>query len=114
MMLPQETTSRIADAGSATLSLYLQPELFWFKGHFPQQPILPGVTQIHWALHYATEIFSFKHKFRGIEVVKFQRPLPPQERITLILNWDAEKYKLSFQYLCDGQTASSGRINLCP
>ncbi|WP_159566188.1 hydroxymyristoyl-ACP dehydratase [Budvicia diplopodorum] len=112
MMLPQETTNRITGPDSATLHFYLQPELFWFKGHFPQRSILPGVTQIHWALHYATEIFSINHSFSSIDMVKFQLPLPPKEHITLMLNWDSEKSKLSFQYQCNGRTASSGRMSL--
>ena len=114
MMLPQEIGVRITDTYSATLHFNLPPELFWFKGHFPEQSIIPGVTQIHRAIHYATEIFSIKRDFNGIDVVKFQRPLFPQENITLILNWDAEKSKLSFQYLCAEHPASNGKISLCP
>jgi len=28
------------------VSLFLDPKLAWFKGHFPEQSILPGVAQI--------------------------------------------------------------------
>lgn len=30
------------------------PSLFWFRGHFAVQPLLPGVAQIDWVMHYAT------------------------------------------------------------
>lgn len=113
MKLPQENARQISDDVSATLHLTLQPELFWFKGHFPEQSILPGVTQIHWAIHYGTEIFPISPVFSAIDVVKFQRPLFPGEEITLTLSWDKTKSRLNFQYCCGEAVASSGRINLC-
>ncbi|SQI44452.1 (3R)-hydroxymyristoyl-[acyl-carrier-protein] dehydratase [Leminorella richardii] len=112
MMLPEET-GRSLEHSSATFCLTLSPELFWFKGHFPQQALLPGVTQIHWAVHYATEAFALNRRFSGIDVVKFQRPLFPGESVVLTLSWDEEKGRLSFQYRCQDAIASSGRIDLC-
>ncbi|WP_347253807.1 hydroxymyristoyl-ACP dehydratase [Leminorella grimontii] len=112
MMLPAETSHRIENS-NATFHFTLSPQLFWFKGHFPEQALLPGVTQIHWVLHYAREAFALDLSFSGIDVVKFQRPLFPNEDIVLTLAWDDEKKKLNFQYGCQGAIASSGRISLC-
>ena len=112
MMLPEETGRRI-ERSDAIFHFTLSPQLFWFKGHFPEQALLPGVTQIHWALHYAQEAFGLDLAFSGIDVVKFQRPLFPNEDIVLTLAWDSEKKKLSFQYGCQDTIASSGRISLC-
>ena len=36
--------------------LHLDPSLFWFQGHFAVQPLLPGVAQIDWVMHYATTL----------------------------------------------------------
>ncbi|AKJ40701.1 ApeI family dehydratase [Pragia fontium] len=113
MMLPQESARQITDGVSTTLYFKLQPELFWFKGHFPEQALLPGVTQIHWVMHYGAELFNLPPIFSALDVVKFQRPLFPSEEITLTLNWDEAKSKLSFQYRCGDILASSGRISLC-
>lgn len=112
MMLPEETGRRI-EHSDATFHFMLPPSLFWFKGHFPEQALLPGVTQIHWALHYAQEAFALDLAFSGIDVVKFQRPLFPNESIVLTLAWNSDKSKLSFQYSCQDTIASSGRISLC-
>lgn len=112
MMLPEETGRRIEHC-DATFHLTLPAQLFWFKGHFPERPLLPGVTQIHWALHYAQEAFAVDLAFSGVDIVKFQRPLYPNEDIVLALAWDSGKKKLSFQYCSQDTVASSGRISLC-
>ena len=30
--------------------MLISPELDWFRGHFPDNPVLPGVVQLHWAV----------------------------------------------------------------
>lgn len=35
------------------ITFYLDPDLLWFKGHFAVQPLLPGVAQLDWVMHYA-------------------------------------------------------------
>lgn len=114
MMLPQENNYRLT-GDSVTLQLTLQPEMFWFKGHFPEQAILPGVAQLNLVMHYAKTLLNVDLPFKGMDVVKFQRPLFPNESVELIINWHPENHKLSFQYRCDDLPASSGRITLlCP
>lgn len=44
------------EGSELTVSLFLDPKLAWFKGHFPEQSILPGVAQIDWARLYAAKI----------------------------------------------------------
>lgn len=112
MMLPQENASNVTD-NHVTLQLTLTPELFWFKGHFPEQAILPGVAQLHLVMHYAKTLLHVRHPFKGMDVVKFQRPLFPGENVELAINWNPENNKLNFQYTVDGAPASSGRITLC-
>lgn len=98
--------------------LHLDPELFWFRGHFGVQPLLPGVAQLDWVMHYATTLLAPGFRFHSIQNVKFQAPLLPDTSVTLELHWQADKQLLTFSYQRhDGEarhTASSGRIRLCP
>lgn len=41
MMQPEVLQQQVSDATHASLLLRLPAELFWFRGHFPEQPILP-------------------------------------------------------------------------
>lgn len=117
--LPVELSRRIPCAEQAELLLKLEPALFWFRGHFPGQPILPGVAQVDWVLHYGREALMADGSFGGIENVKFQRPVKPGQTLRLQLEWQAQRQILLFRYrLCDPRLAdepmvSSGRITLC-
>ena len=96
------------------LRLRLDPDLPWFHGHFPGVPLLPGVTQVHWAMHYGRLLPGANGAFGGMSQLKFQRPLRPGQECELHLSWLADKGQLLFGYKIAGEHASSGRVTLCP
>ena len=115
-MKPRELTAPQMQSDTLSVALSLDPALFWFKGHFAVQPLLPGVAQLDWVMHYATYLAP-GYFFSGIQSVKFQSPLLPENVVTLNLTWRADKQLLAFSYQRhDGDrltTASSGKIQLC-
>lgn len=115
-MLPIER-SRDLRADSVTLTLQIDAGLSWFQGHFPHLPILPGVAQLDWVMHYGVSLLAPGKQFVAVDNIKFQQPVLPDSLLQLRLDWDAEKSRLSFRYSLlkdDGeQTASSGKIALC-
>ncbi|AJI81596.1 dehydratase [Yersinia enterocolitica] len=114
MMFPIVITQTITGNHCANISLVLPAELHWFSGHFPDCPILPGVAQINWVMHYANQLLGELPAVKSIDVVKFQRPLMPEDQVILVLNWARTEHKLIFKYLIHGEiTASSGKISLC-
>ncbi|OWF80336.1 hydroxymyristoyl-ACP dehydratase [Yersinia alsatica] len=114
MMLPTVISQQITGDHLANIDLLLPADLLWFSGHFPTCPILPGVAQINWVMHYANQLFGPMPVVKSIDVVKFQRPLMPDDKVTLVLNWDRTNHKLIFKYLAHSEiTASSGKIALC-
>ena len=62
----------------------------FFQGHFPQQPIMPGMLQIE-ALAQLSGILLFRNRkdsdslayFRTVEKVKFRRPVVPGDQLRL-------------------------------
>ncbi|PHM69837.1 hydroxymyristoyl-ACP dehydratase [Xenorhabdus kozodoii] len=95
------------------MAIGIDPNLDWFRGHFPIQPLLPGVAQIDWAMHYAQTLLAPGWSFSSIEMVKFQLPLQPDNKLRLHIKWDEKKHLLLFHYDLEGQTASQGKIKLC-
>ncbi|AUG98809.1 hydroxymyristoyl-ACP dehydratase [Pectobacteriaceae bacterium CE70] len=115
-MLPVEL-SRHYDEQYAELVLLVSSDLLWFSGHFPTQPLLPGVAQLDWVLHYGCELLAPGWQFSSVENIKFQQPILPGKRLRLNLTWSADKRLLTFGFhILDGEAepvASSGKIKLC-
>lgn len=100
------------DQNTLTLTLFIPAALYYFAGHFPGSPILPGVVQLHWAVDYARKYLGVQGQFAGMSAVKFQQIIQPEQTITLELTFDEGKNQLRFCYSSLQGRCSSGRINL--
>jgi acyl-coenzyme A synthetase/AMP-(fatty) acid ligase len=100
------------DSKQIKLELNIPKELYYFKGHFDTQSILPGVVQIDWAIAYAKKYLSVSGDIIRMEVIKFNKPIGPDYKVQLILQFNPEKRKLSFSYASELGKHSSGRIVL--
>jgi 3-hydroxymyristoyl/3-hydroxydecanoyl-(acyl carrier protein) dehydratase len=70
-----------------------------YAGHFPDNPILPGVVQVEWALRLGETCFGPFGPFLALEHLKFQDTIQPGQAITLTLGWDAGRRELAFEFL---------------
>jgi acyl-coenzyme A synthetase/AMP-(fatty) acid ligase len=86
--------------------------LLYFDGHFDVAPILPGVVQVEWAIHYGRQYFSLPPQFKGINALKFQQVIQPDMPVQLELLHDESKGSLNFRYLSEAGQHASGRIML--
>jgi 3-hydroxymyristoyl/3-hydroxydecanoyl-(acyl carrier protein) dehydratase len=103
-----ESVKQHADA--VELGLLIPSNLLYFKGHFDQAPVLPGVVQIHWAIEFGRQYFHLPEAFIGLEVIKFQDLIMPQAQINLALHYHRHNNKLSFSYTSFRGRHSSGRV----
>ncbi|WP_299795055.1 thioester dehydrase [uncultured Shewanella sp.] len=94
--------------------LFIDEELPFFNGHFPQQAVLPGVTQLDWAIRLGCEHFDYPVEVATLEVLKFQQLMLPNSEVTLAISQNAAKTKLIFSYFDDEKRFASGRILLTP
>ncbi|MDA7618197.1 3-hydroxyacyl-ACP dehydratase [Verrucomicrobia bacterium] len=94
------------------LKLWIDEYIVFFRGHFSNFQILPGVTQIDWAHYYGTTLLEVPIVFKGMEVIKFFKPITPNMEIELTLKWRADKQKLDFFFQSLKGKHSSGRILL--
>ena len=69
---------------------YLKPDEYWFQGHFPGQPVQPGVLTLEMLAQAgavcALSLPENKGKtafFGGIDKAKFRRMVRPGETLTL-------------------------------
>lgn len=94
------------------LELTVPANLLYFDGHFSVAPVLPGVVQVDWAIHYGRRYFGFKSGFGGINALKFQQMIRPDQPVRLELVHDLAKGQLHFRYFSDAGAHASGRILL--
>ena len=85
-------------AEEIVLTLSLRDCVQAFEGHFPELLILPGVTQIDWALRLAQRYFPITRRFSDLRQLKFHRILHPDDEISLTLCFSPEKQEVRFTY----------------
>jgi 3-hydroxymyristoyl/3-hydroxydecanoyl-(acyl carrier protein) dehydratase len=98
------------EAANAELQLTIPHDLVWFRGHFPEAPIVPGVVQVKWAIDFAHRYLGAGGTFAGMDALKFQHVMRPGARVTLTLRWVAVDGKLHFAYQGEDARYGSGRI----
>ena len=59
--------------------------LTWFDGPFPDNPILPAVVQIDWAIHFGQRLGFDSDRFAGFARLKFMAVIVPDTLIRLSL-----------------------------
>lgn len=94
------------------LSLAIPHDLIYFRGHFPNFAILPGVVQIAWVMGFSQRYFPVQHTSVGTLRVKFRRPILPGDRLLLTLDHHPLRNQLDFTYAGPEGIAASGRIGL--
>jgi 3-hydroxymyristoyl/3-hydroxydecanoyl-(acyl carrier protein) dehydratase len=93
------------------LELHIRRDLIYFEGHFPEQPILPGLAQLAWAESYGRIFFAIEKPFLTMEVVKFKKIIHPEAVVTMTLEWKAATTgKLYFELNSATAAHSSGRM----
>ena len=92
------------------LQLRVPRSLVYFSGHFPEQPILPGVTQLAWVEQFGKIFFNITLPFLRMEVIKFKKIIRPDDIIQMKLNWKADSNKLYFELRSVSDSHSSGRM----
>ncbi|CAE6788068.1 AMP-binding protein [Paraburkholderia haematera] len=90
--------------------LRVPPTLVHFAGHFPGLPILPGVVQLHWAMHLAAEHVPAVRALASIDRLKFMAPVLPGAVLNLTLAHDAARGRVQFTYRLSGRECASGVI----
>jgi 3-hydroxymyristoyl/3-hydroxydecanoyl-(acyl carrier protein) dehydratase len=105
-MMPVPAVLLSRSASEAAFALTLAPECEAFRGHFPGDPILPGVVQVDWAIRLGLEVFGELGPFRGLDQLKFLAPIRPLEAVALTLA--LEPGRLRFEYACGATRKASG------
>lgn len=102
--------NEIREEDGIRLSLLVPPELFYFDGHFPGAPILPGVVQVDWAIEFGRRLLGVNGPFLRLEQIKFQKTIRPGMEVEMLLRSLPVKSAVEFKITSAADAHSSGRI----
>ena len=84
----------------------------WFGGHFPSEPLLPGVAML-WLVEEALRVFAGKKADPPLDIVGFRRvrfrhPVRPGATLRVTVRRGKSERAFEFQVDVDGTPACSG------
>lgn len=80
------------------MQLFINADLQWLQGHFPEQPVLAGVVQTHWAGTLAQHLFAPQQPLIRIDNLKFQNVILPLQNVCLELKRQTPSAAVTFRY----------------
>ena len=103
------------DENTITIESDVDPEAKYFKGHFPDMPIMPGVLIVETVAQAGALLVSLTRgltddkfiAFSNVDAVKFRRPVEPGEMMTVEV--EIEKIRLPF-YKFKGIAKVDGKV----
>ena len=98
-----------ADGDEMTLCLDVRPDLAWFEGHFPGEPVLPGIIQVHWAAEIASILFGLAGPPQHVKRLKFSNIIVPPRTVELVLARHGD-HEVQFTVRSTDQQHSQGRL----
>ena len=92
-----------------SLDIVVEADCEFFKGHFADQAVLPGIGQIDFAIKMVSRYFGIDmYQFNSIPQAKFKKVVVPNDNLTLNLTKKANV--ISFEYRLEEEQVSLGKL----
>ena len=98
-----------SEENEISADIHVPPDSPWFDGHFPGEPILPGVAQIGMVFDAIRKARNRDLKISSVRRVRFKRIIRPDDQLKIIaapLKENASAY--SFRILVANETVCNG------
>jgi 3-hydroxyacyl-[acyl-carrier-protein] dehydratase len=98
-----------SDGNEIDADITVPPDSPWFSGHFPGDPILPGVAQIGLVKDVIRQVRGQDLTVSGVRRVRFKQIIRPDDKLKLIaapLKDNTDAY--SFRILVENEAVCSG------
>jgi len=98
-----------SDKNEIEADIHIPSDSPWFRGHFPGEPILPGVAQIGMVKDAIRQARDQDLKVTGVRRVRFKQIIRPDDKLKLIatpLKQNVGAY--TFRILVENEAVCSG------
>lgn len=92
-----EVHGRRREAGAVEVLLRIPEDLAFLEGHFPGQPVVAGVVQVHFAMQALEELVGASVRLVRLEALKFHVLLRPGDRVRLRVEREPGAARFCFQ-----------------
>ena len=105
----------VTDSKEIFLDVVVPPDSNWFCGHFPGDPILPGIAQLGMVFDAINRSEGQNFKVTGIRRVRFKQIIRPNDplRLTIKPKKDAAG-TYDFRVQVKAELACSGIVSVVP
>jgi len=101
------------ESDKITANVDVSEDSLWFSGHFPEEPILPGIAQIKIIFDLLNQFNGGNLKIEGVSRVRFKKIIRPNDKLKLVATKHKDKPKLYiFKILAEDELACSGNITV--
>jgi 3-hydroxyacyl-[acyl-carrier-protein] dehydratase len=102
------------DKTKLSASVAISKDDQWFSGHFPENPILPGIAQIKLVVDLISGCTSKKLQVTGLNRVKFRKIITPGELLDIRVNCVKTDEQYTFQITSGSDDVCSGKVFFTP
>lgn len=87
----------------------VMPDSPWFSGHFPREPILPGIAQLGMVFDAITKSCNQALKISSVRRVRFKQIIRPDDHLRIIVTpLKKNGWSYSFRIMVEAELACSG------
>ncbi len=97
----QKPTQLSCTTGHITASARVSADSAWYDGHFPGNPILPGIAVlalVEEAILAAELAEKRRVEMTGVGRVRFRLPVKPDDRMTLKISRERKQDRLTYEF----------------
>lgn len=106
-------TVSCADSKGIYAETVVSSDSLWLDGHFPAEPILPGIAQLGMVFQLIRRCLGGKHRLCGLKRVRFRQLIRPGERLQIFINPVRDETSMfNFKVVAKDEIACSGVINV--